>query len=58
MKFGVKTEAPSGISPIQKKADTIKSLLFEAVSLYVEDDEPARQELLSLLNRESEAKAS
>lgn len=52
MEFMVKTNPPKAVTPpamADGKGEKIKSLLFSAVSLYVENDEAARQELLELL---------
>lgn len=49
MIFTAKTDAPVGKTKEEQRQDKIKSLLFEAVLLCVENNENVRQELLDLL---------
>lgn len=49
MIFTAKTDAPIGKTKEEERQDKIKSLLFEAVLLCVENNENVRQELLDLL---------
>lgn len=49
MIFTAKTDAPIGKTKEEERQDKIKSLLFEAVMLCVENNENVRQELLDLL---------
>lgn len=46
------TTTPPETTAAQERQEHIKGLLFEAVRLYVEDNEPARKELLALLNQD------
>lgn len=55
MIFTAKTDAPVGKTKEEQRQDKIKSLLFEAVLLCVENNENVRQELLDLLGVPSEA---
>lgn len=57
MQFTTNTAAPDGLPEIKKRDEEIKSLLFRAVALYLEDHAEARQELMDLL-AEPLAKAS
>lgn len=58
MQFKVNTAPPAGLPEAKARDERIKSLLFEAVSLYVEDNEEARNELLGLLSSEPLARVS
>lgn len=49
MLFQVATGAPDGHQKRADKNEQVKNLLFQAVLLYVEDNEDAKQELLGLL---------
>lgn len=49
MLFQVATGAPDGHQKLADKNEQVKNLLFQAVLLYVEDNEDAKQELLGLL---------
>lgn len=54
MIFTAKTDAPIGKTKEEERQDKIKSLLFEAVMLCVENNENVRQELLDLLGVSNE----
>lgn len=49
MLFQVATGAPDGHRKTADKDEQVRNLLFQAVLLYVEDNEEAKQELLGLL---------
>lgn len=49
MLFQVATGAPDGHRKMADKDEQVRNLLFQAVLLYVEDNEEAKQELLGLL---------
>ena len=49
MLFQVATGAPDGHRKTADKDEQVKNLLFQAVLLYVEGNEEAKQELLGLL---------
>lgn len=49
MLFQVATGAPDGHRKTADKDEQVRNLLFQAVLLYVEDNEEAKQELLRLL---------
>lgn len=51
MLFQVATGAPDGHRKTADKDEQVRNLLFQAVLLYVEDNEEAKQELLGLLAR-------
>lgn len=49
MLFQVATGAPDGHRKTADKDEQVRNLLFQAVLLYVEGNEEAKQELLGLL---------
>ena len=49
MQFTVKTASPDTVAVETAKQDNLKHLLFQAVALYVKDNEQAKQDLLDLL---------
>lgn len=51
MVFKAKTAPVADAIPpkVKERQDEIKALLFQAVRLYVEDNEEARQELMDML---------
>ena len=49
MLFQVATGAPDGHRKTADKDEQVRNLLFQAVLLYVESNEEAKQELLGLL---------